>query len=72
MTGRVKNLREITALIESEGFRIISLDQGKHVKMTVEMGGCRRMIVATTSATDHRARLNLRGQVRRMAREMGA
>lgn len=54
-----KHHRELLALLETEGFRVVSFaHRGKHCQLVIEKGGKRARLFVANTPSDHRNRLN--------------
>jgi len=58
-----KSLREYRQICSTEGVSLLGFEQrGRHVALHFERG----FVIAASTPSDHRARLNLRAQIRRL------
>ena len=64
-----KDAKIIREIVEAEGFQLVEIEDGKkHAKVYITDGKLTRMCVAGNSPSDHRARKNFAGDIRRMFR----
>ena len=58
-----KSHREYRQLCDSEGVNLLGIEpRGRHLALQFERG----FVIAASTPSDHRARLNLRAQIRRL------
>jgi hypothetical protein len=61
-------VKDIKAMAEAEGLTVLDITKSKHIKVQVQApDGRTALIIAATSASDHRATMNQRSRFRKFA-----